>query len=884
MVCALLATMFTVSSHVGAASYSVIFSTSAARTAPAPLGGATVRGSIYAFTVPTSGVSSVEFYLDDASMTREPRRVEVIAPFDFAGGSTSTATSFNTAEIADGNHSITAKVTGTAGTEVTSATFTVANSPPAPPSSSPNTSASSSPAPAFALYYSIWPDRSAAKALHGSTVAGNIYVFTTPATNTTRVRFYLDDPTMAGVPRRTEMVKPWDLAGGTSSVADPLDTRALADGTHTITTSIDTSTGTTVVLTSTWTLRNAVTSPSPTPSTTPGTPPQPVSFAWRDEAPKSQRAYESNGLAAGGKLYVFGGFVDTALRATNISEAFDPATNSWTTLTPLPQALTHSAAVLDGNSIWLLGGYVGNHPGPSTTAVFKYNITTNTWSSGPSLPQDRSGGGAALVGRTLHFFGGAKRAGGATETTDQGDHWTLSLDTPGAVWTSVASMPNPRNHLGAAAVGTKIYVIGGQYTHNEGTTSQVQVDVYDTLAKSWSRARNLPLGRSHITPSVVVHRGKILTFGGTRDDGKFGTAMTESSVYDPATDTWVAFPPLPATRKAPVAGIIDGRVYVATGNAGGTVATATNWSAALDGVWDVAPASPVALGEVAGGIIGNTMYLVGEGNSATLAFDLSARSWKPTANQAVRPHVGHHAAAEVVGGKLYLFGGLGAGAGKVQIYNPVADSWSTGADMPFAAGSSSSAVIGGNVYVTGGIIGSTTTAQAAVYHPATNSWQSIAPMKQGRNHAAGGTDGARLYVLGGRGAGSGDSNMVSNGFDTLQIYNPVTNVWESSLDSGSTLRPLPVPRGGTGRSAYNGGEFYVMGGETKTGAGAVTGNVYNRVDVYNPVSNSWRMSSSMVTARHGIFPLALNGRIYAALGGVQAGASTSSVNEIYLAG
>lgn len=72
-----------------------------------------------------------------------------------------------------------------------------------------------------------------------------------------------------------------------------------------------------------------------------------------------------------------------------------------------------------------------------------------------------------------------------------------------------------------------------------------------------------------------------------------------------------------------------------------------------------------------------------------------------------------------------------------------------------------------------------------------------------------------------------------------------------------------------------------MGGETFTGAGAVTGNVYNRVDVYRPTTNTWRTVTSMITARHGILPMLLNGRIYVALGGIKSAASTSTVNEAY---
>ncbi len=315
--------------------------------------------------------------------------------------------------------------------------------------------------------------------------------------------------------------------------------------------------------------------------------------------------------------------------------------------------------------------------------------------------------------------------------------------------------------------------------------------------------------------------------------------------------------------------------------AGGTQLTHAGITVANTGPsWSSAAPMPVALGEVASGLVAGKLYVVGEGSPVTLAYDTTTNTWT-SSGLATRPFIGNHHAAEVVGGKLYLFGGLGGGSdGKVQIYDPATNQWTQGAPMPFAAGSSSSAVIGSQVYVSGGIVGSSTTSQAARYTPSTNTWQAIAPMPQGRNHAAAESDGSRMFVFGGRGTGSGDGNVVANGFDTVQIYNPATNTWVSSLDSGSTLKPLPQARGGMGTAVFTNGEFWVMGGETSTGAGATADGVYNRVDVYNPTTNTWRAGPPMPTARHGIFPVLDGTRIRVAGGGVRAGFSSSTVHEV----
>src|SRR5205814_5343413 len=90
------------------------------------------------------------------------------------------------------------------------------------------------------------------------TVAGTIYVFVSPATGVTRVRFWLDNPQMSGTPRQTEGAAPWDFAGtAANGTANPTNTTTIPNGSHTITAAVDKSAGGTDVLTSSFTVSNA---------------------------------------------------------------------------------------------------------------------------------------------------------------------------------------------------------------------------------------------------------------------------------------------------------------------------------------------------------------------------------------------------------------------------------------------------------------------------------------------------------------------------------------------------------------------------------------------------------------------------------------------------
>jgi N-acetylneuraminic acid mutarotase/glucose/arabinose dehydrogenase len=301
------------------------------------------------------------------------------------------------------------------------------------------------------------------------------------------------------------------------------------------------------------------------------------------------------------------------------------------------------------------------------------------------------------------------------------------------------------------------------------------------------------------------------------------------------------------------------------------------------GFWVEGVSPPDALGEVAGGVVGPKLYLVGEGASGTrtYAYDLLGDFW--TSSAAPRPFPGDHHSAEVVAGKLYLIGGLDAGSdGKVQIFNPdqgANGAWTAGADMPWDGGSVSTALIGNKIYAAGGIVGSDTVANAAVYDPVSNSWTAIAPMPTKVNHAAAATDGQKLYIFGGRQGG----NSPQPGFKNVQIYDPATDTWEDSGQPGSSISEMPSGRGGTGRAVYYKGEFYVFGGETSDSDDpeATPGRVFAQVQVYNPVRNTWRQEAHMPTARHGIWPLLFQSRIHVIAGGVHFGNSQSTVHEIF---
>ena len=306
--------------------------------------------------------------------------------------------------------------------------------------------------------------------------------------------------------------------------------------------------------------------------------------------------------------------------------------------------------------------------------------------------------------------------------------------------------------------------------------------------------------------------------------------------------------------------------------------------------WSSGPPLPVGLVEMASVWLGTKLYETGmydaynpDTTSPLYVYDITSNTW--THLLPGRPYEGNHEAMEAYNGKIYIVGGLDAGQGQVQIYDPTTNGWSLGAPMPYPAGACAAALINGKIYVAGGIIGEVagsnsgySTNAAAVYDPVSNVWTSLSPEPYALNHVAYGTDGTNFYLFSGR----DDGEAPANGTNIVQIYYPSSNTWVTSADPDSTLAPVPQARGAMGRACYYNGDFYVMGGETVSGAGATAGHVYNRVDVYNVASNTWRLGTPMPTAKHSICGALRGNRIYVAGGGLVAGVSYSSLFDIYI--
>jgi N-acetylneuraminic acid mutarotase len=133
--------------------------------------------------------------------------------------------------------------------------------------------------------------------------------------------------------------------------------------------------------------------------------------------------------AIGGKFYAAGGRSGAIGGITAALEEFDPATARWTARAPLPTARGGIGGAVVGDRLVIFGGE-GNPSTPTGTfeEVEAYDPATDSWTSLAPMPTPRHGIGAAVVAGLVYIPGGGAVQGfGVTNVNEAFD---LGSDTP----------------------------------------------------------------------------------------------------------------------------------------------------------------------------------------------------------------------------------------------------------------------------------------------------------------------------------------------------------------------------------------------------------------------------------------------------------------------
>ena len=276
---------------------------------------------------------------------------------------------------------------------------------------------------------------------------------------------------------------------------------------------------------------------------------------------------------------------------------------------------------------------------------------------------------------------------------------------PDSPWRAGPAVPGGTiQETGAVALDGRIYVIGG---FAAGFAISGAVRVFDTETETWSDGPELPVILHHANAAVLD--GTIYVVGALRNTGFDASGAVYS--YNPLTDAeWTVRTPMPVgtQRGASVAGAIDGRIVVAGGFRGASVADVSAYDPATDTWDDSLPDLPGARDHGCGGVIDGVLIVAGGRLASTnsrLVWAFEDGAW---VERAPMPTGRSGTGCGVVGGELIVVGGEGnpdASNGvfaQAEAYDPATDTWRTLEPMPTPRHGMGAAAWGGSLYVPGG--------------------------------------------------------------------------------------------------------------------------------------------------------------------------------------
>jgi N-acetylneuraminic acid mutarotase len=266
--------------------------------------------------------------------------------------------------------------------------------------------------------------------------------------------------------------------------------------------------------------------------------------------------WELSTCVVDGKIYAIGG-AGPVYQALRTVEAYDPATDTWTTKSEMPTARQGLSTSVVNGKIYAIGGGASSSASYTSVETFStveaYDPASDTWTAKSDMPTARVCHHANVVGGKIYIIGGSDAS-----TPDNRSHVrTVEVYDPTTdTWTQEGEMPGSRAAGFGSVVDGKIYVIGG-YGGSQ------RVDEYDPSTDTWATKSEMPTARRSLSTSVVD--GTIYAIGGYIPDVRGHPGVATVEVYDPATDTWSTAPDMPTARFGPRSSVVDGMIYVIGG-------------------------------------------------------------------------------------------------------------------------------------------------------------------------------------------------------------------------------------------------------------------------------------------------------------------------------
>lgn len=265
------------------------------------------------------------------------------------------------------------------------------------------------------------------------------------------------------------------------------------------------------------------------------------------------------------RIYAIGG--SNAETQLGITEEYNPATDTWTVKSPMPTPRSGFAIAVYKNKIFCIGGTTGdneNFVSGITGVTEVYDPAADSWTTLNSMPTPRADLCASIVNGTIFCMGGKKYWG--VDASYQELNVTEAFNPDSNSWSKKSSMSIPVFGSASAVLNRQIYVVGGSRHFQEGweldTVGSTQV--YSPENDTWSISASIPIAESYGAAASTIgiaSPNRLYFVGGSNE-----TDYSETTyIYDSTHNVWNSGASIPTPRVYLALAVLDDTLYAIGG-------------------------------------------------------------------------------------------------------------------------------------------------------------------------------------------------------------------------------------------------------------------------------------------------------------------------------